>query len=269
MIVKARYLALKHSIFGRRQRKPYGVDLLSNLNYRHFERWSKTNDYKNKEDAFRRGDVLTLIAHTNKNVLFNWNTWDWKYEPRTLLEKMRLHREGYTQKYTHSAGRCDTKDKVIIDVYKPGRIISKCTIPQEGAVSAIWVYFEEHPKDSHHPDRDVYFELDIFESEPRKPESTESRDGLIFTHWLGKYQSDAIKETIWMFKTLTKDKFYYPELKWDGKGNFIWKLDGVTMKKVSLNLPTKMKPYVIYSLGVASDLEIKSRSLCEWSIYEK
>lgn len=250
------FLAIKFMLFRRKIKKPDGINLLENLNIRNFERWSENNDYYTDYDVTLNNN-LKLVAHPDTTVYFNWDTWDWSYEQKS----------GYTQKYTHSSGRCDTQDKVTIDVYKPGRIVSKCTTPQEGAVSAIWIYFEEHPHDAHSPDRDVYFELDIYETEPRKPEDRGSIKAAIFTHWLGKYQADASHQGVWLNKRLKG--YHYPELSWDGKGNFVWKLDGVTVKKVSLNLPVDLKPYVIYTLGVASDLVTNSNSVVEWSVYEK
>jgi len=270
MIFSARYLALKHSIFGKRiiSEPKNGIDLLRNLNKRHFERWGGNNDYYTRDDSIFAGTGLLISAHPNKNTYFNRKLWKWSYDPKDEKFTDKDGRFlGYDNKYTHSSGRCDTKDKVVIDVYKPGRIISKCTIPQEGPVAAIWIYFEEHPQDRHHPDRDVYFELDIFESEPRKPESVDSKKGVIFTHWLGKYMSDAAHKTIWMFKRFSST--HYPELTWDGKGTFTWKLDGVCMKKVKLELPDNLEPYVIYSLGVATDLTVNSKFSVDWSRYEK
>lgn len=243
-------LALKHCILKHEVEKPHGIDILRHLTVRHFEDWTHNLDYYNKMQTYLN-NILILAVGRDRHVYFNWKTWKWSYTKQNEDD----------QHYTHSSGRCDSKGKLTIDIYNPGKITSKHTTPQHGAVFAIWIYFEEHPRDFHHPDRDMYFELDIFETEPS---DTDRRvKGLIFTSFLGEQHEGSRLETVWFKKELKG--IHYTELEWDGNGNFTWRLDGVVMKKKHIDLPPNIEPYVIYSLGTKQD--VLSQGTVYWSIY--
>ena len=243
---------IKHWIFAQPQAKPNGIKLLSKLTRREFNPWGPDKDYYLKSRAEYTADGLKLSVGPDKTVYFDWNNWKWSYEQMNDDDQI----------YTCSSGRADTKDKQVIDIYKPGRIISKTTTPQDGAVLSIWLYFEEHPWDPHKPDRDCYFELDIFEMEPSWPTKAA---GMIFTDWLGHHHYDSHGKTTRMNRKL--EGWHYPELSWDGQGRFTWKLDGVVMKRKHVKLPPKIKPYVIYSFYTKH--KVTSEGIINWSIYQK
>jgi len=247
-------LALKHCLFKNDDidEPQNGINLLKNLNVRHFERWGHNLDYHIKSKTILKNNKLVLTASKDKTVYFNWDKWDWLYEPK----------EGYDQVYNYSSGRCDTKDKVTLDLYKAGKIISKHTTPQDvGVVLSIWIYFEEHPKDKHKPKRDMYFEIDTFETEP----ALRSHPlGLIFTSYLGTKSANAKRKTTWLKSSINGT--HVTELSWDGNGRFVWKLDGVVVKRDKMKLPEGIKPYVIYSLGINEEMRYVEGQVL-WSKY--
>jgi hypothetical protein len=235
---------LRHCLLKRAIPEPDGIDLFSG-DVIHEEHWMKNMDYFDAYcvESLPKGVRLRAI-HLQNPVYFDWKTWSVKdkFDPSY-------------QRYDYMSGRIDF---VGIDLYKPGRLICMAQIPQDGGVFGFWVY-EEH--DLVNSDRELYFELDIIESEPSRPGHSK---GAIFTDWNGRTQQEANRNTKWLRGDLCG--WHYPELIWDGMGGFIWRLDGVRMKSRHLDVPKDLNPKVIFTLGVPHPIEYSEVTI-KWAKY--
>lgn len=159
---------------------------------------------------------------------------------------------------------CNSHDLFRIDIYHPGRIIMKCTLPKYVWVSG-WLYVGMQKSDSTNPylltidkfliPRDYYFEVDMVETfmNPRS---------LAFNGHYGvgdplvrKMQSAHL---LW-----NREGYHYPEIIWDGSGGWIWKMDGVTLHEDYLVQPKQIYPYFLLTLSMSEDYPIER---LEWKV---
>jgi hypothetical protein len=149
--------------------------------------------------------------------------------------------------WLYSSKGCHSQSKFRVDIYRPGRIVSRCTLPSEGN-AAVWLYVSENPGDFNNPyrnpidvwtgPRDFYWEIDT-------EETFGNRVG-----FAGHYgtQSDRKMKNESLCTRLGDDRWHHPEVRWDGRDNWEWWLDGVRIH--SKNIPTpkgvgRIYPYLI------------------------
>lgn len=210
-----------------------GKDMISDSTPIHLNRWNRGNlDYIVKTMVSTDRDYKMLSAMRATDPMFYcWENYKYSNEPFENCDDQ-------TQ-YVFVSGRIESQTP--IDIYKPGRIVSRIQIPERfnGAVRALWLYFEDHEG------RDVYFEIDIFEFMP---------PGFVFSVHVGEHAPPDCWSSR-SFLKIPNSGWYYPELIWNGFGRFIWKLDGVTMKAKTFELPPDVQPVLIHSIGVRSPID--------------
>lgn len=147
---------------------------------------------------------------------------------------------------------CNSFDKFRIDIYHPGRIVSKCTFPKYSWPS-IWFYLSMNksdwskdllPIDKQHLG-EFYFEIDTFELQMNP-------DQAMFTGHYGTQTDRRMKASHLYWKW--DNAWHYPEVRWDGQGNFTWYLDSVLVHRANIPLPAcGAYPYLKLTLAMAGD----------------
>jgi len=144
---------------------------------------------------------------------------------------------------------CHSYDKFRIDIYKPGRIVTKCTLPKYGVASP-WLYTSMNKGDFDNPwlqpidkptePRDYYFEIDIIET-------FMNPDRAVFSGHYGTQTNRKIKSKAIM-KYLPGE--HYCEVVWDGKGNWKWLLNSVVVNRKFIPQPESIYPFFKLTLSI-------------------
>ena len=141
----------------------------------------------------------------------------------------------------------------------------KTSLPQYGCASG-WLYYSENaedfgkewilPIDRAEKPREVYFEIDIFET---------------FTHWLGQRISMSghygTQTNRSMISQSIVGKFpdkHYLEIRWDGFGNWTWYVDSVKIYTAKLPHPPtnvgRIYPYLKFTYMVMEEFPVNVNS---------
>jgi len=226
------------------------TDLPWRANIADYSEWDASNLQLHRKEAIRTtGNTITIEAiNLHRTVqYFDFNTWtSWG---AVTIPMDLVGRPGVVG-YNHQSGWIDTKAIKTFDIYKPGRIVCECTLPQGKAVPAIWLFFAERPGDPHKPKRSVYFEIDIFETGPSRHID---KNVVFFSAHQGTGATREEKTLFSSTRVLGKfddGAFHYPEVEWNGRGLWTWRLNGVTVKRLRFQQEPDLKPYLIMSLQV-------------------
>ena len=162
-------------------------------------------------------------------------------------------------KWDYNSMACNSYSQFRIDIYSPGRMVVKSTIPKYGWC-APWIYCSQNAGDYVKPwllpidkspngPREYYFEIDMFENFI----SSLGAQKIAFTgHWGTQAQRGMDSRSI--LKGYDSN-FHYSEIIWDGQGNWTWLLDSIVIYKTSVLQPTeKIYPYFMLTMGLADTL---------------
>ena len=151
---------------------------------------------------------------------------------------------------------CNSYTKFRLDIYKPGRMITKCNLPKY-TWAASWLYQSMNKGDFSKPwllpiDKpsepcDYYFEIDSFENMMNK-----NNMKMVFTGHYGTQTDRKMKSSSICWND--DNKMHYSEIVWDGTGNWTWLLDSVVVHKAFIPQPIeKIYPYLYLTLGMCDD----------------
>jgi hypothetical protein len=163
---------------------------------------------------------------------------------------------------------CNSYSLFRLDIYKPGRIVSKCTLPKYGWAS-VWLYISMNKGDFANPyllpidkptePREYYFEIDLFES----MRNTFLQKDIFSGHY--GTQTNRQKKTNNVIKSYD-DKLHYCEVIWDGNGNWKWYLDSVCVHCANIPQPTeKVYPYLLLTLGLNTPI-VPESDFVQWNV---
>lgn len=153
------------------------------------------------------------------------------------------------EKWRYKSTACNSYNKFRINIYKPGRIVVKCTLPEYGCASP-WMYLSMNKGDFGNPyilpidrplePRDFYFEIDMFETFHER-----KHQRLGFSGHYGTQSDRKMKTTSITGKF---NDYHFSEVRWDGKGNWTWLLDSVVIHKKFIPQPENINPYFLFTL---------------------
>ena len=181
--------------------------------------------------------------------------------------------------YPYSGAVLDTFGGFVPNLYQPGRLVIACSLPQGGIIPSAWLYFQEHPHDAGATlGRDELFELDIFET---GLSGAVPFWGMTFTLIRGTgyewpypgnpdadYYCDIASARLYGRKFGRGNYLHYPEIIWDGRGNFFWRLNGVDICHTYTDLLPGIKPYLKLSLMVTQNIVSPITWIVESVIYQ-
>jgi hypothetical protein len=163
-----------------------------------------------------------------------------------------LNPRGYTWNYSSMA--CNSRSQFRFDIYKPGRAIVRCSVPVVGCASA-WMYYSENKGDfgkewildidKPKAPREVYFEVDIFETFRELVFRQYLGTRMSFTgHW-GTQKERPHTTTGILIGVDDPLELHWFEVEWDGTGKWTWYMDTVKVFSAIIPLPTceKIFPY--------------------------
>jgi len=105
---------------------------------------------------------------------------------------------------------------------------------------------------------EYYFEIDMYENFVNCPDQRIAFSGHYGT------QSDRKMKTISICGSF--DNSHYSEIKWDGKGNWIWLLNNIIVHKAFIPQPTeKIYPFFMLTLGLNEEVPDTTNSLT-WKV---
>ena len=181
--------------------------------------------------------------------------WEQEYKDLCKSYGMTEPYPKHSNPWIYSANGCYSQHQFRIDIYKPGRIVSKCTLPAAGNAS-VWLYQSENKNDFNNPYRDVidvwtgpreyYWEIDT-------EETFSACCGMQRIGFSGHFGTQAQRGMETQSLVSKFSGWHYPEVRWDGNDNWEWWLDGVQMYRTQW-IPSpknvgKIYPYLI--LGFA------------------
>lgn len=200
-----------------------------------------TNNYQRFTDG--PGALGMFPAErVSQEVTTKWY-WEWIAQCKAYGQTNTRIQHNWTYKST----ACHSHDKFRLDIYKPGRIVVKSTLPKLGCAS-VWLYSSENPGDFGKEwipqidragiPKDYYFEIDIFET---------------FRNWTGQrigmagHYGDTQKNRKMKNESVCGkfSGYHYPEIRWDGNGNWEWFLNNVLIHTEYIPFPDP-KLYKIY-----------------------
>lgn len=171
------------------------------------------------------------------------------YYNRYLLWCLQEGVKPRKNKWLYTSDACNSYDKFRLDIYSPGRIQIKCTLPKHGCGSP-WFYYSENTGDFLKPwrksidrsalPREVYYEVDLFETFKEK-----IFERVACSIHFGK-QNDRKMKTNGIAGHFSG--WHYIDVIWDGKGNYSWMIDGIEINKVLVPLPTCEKIYPFFKM---------------------
>lgn len=151
------------------------------------------------------------------------------------------------ERWKWKSDACNSWQKFRIDIYKPGRIVTKCTLPNYGCVSP-WIFIAMQKLDFNNQwlleidrptvPRDYYFEIDTIE--------TFVKEVGFNVHYGVPRQNKHVN----ICQTFNETEYHYPEVRWDGKGNWKWYLDSVLVSNQTVTQPEDVYPYFKLTYGV-------------------
>lgn len=199
---------------------------------------------------FKPFGYMTILSEKLKHPIIE-KTWDGKTYEKTW----------------RSGGVTGTS---VIDIYNPGVIACVSNIPQGGFVPSWWLYFEEHPHDKGATlGKDVLFELDGFESGPSSDQSSRCvfftihhGNGYPHNSWTPGWQYH--RKNLKIYGSF-ESRQHLTMAAWDGKGRFVWFLNGVEVFDHTIDLVPGMKPTLKLTQAVTRD-GIGNRDRAIWTI---
>jgi hypothetical protein len=192
---------------------------------------------------------LQLYRSTPENGVFTMRRMTDFEEDRNYLQYLQdctnQGIEPRKQHWLYLSMACNSYRRFRIDIYKPGRIQMYSTLPKYGCASG-WLYMAQNkgdfdnpylPEIDHTVPREFYFEVDLFETffeHNHQRIACSGHDGT---------QKDRRMQTAGIIGCFPD--YHYCDVYWDGVGNWIWKIDGITVKKAFLIQPeNKIFPYL-------------------------
>ena len=167
---------------------------------------------------------------------------------------------GGTPKYewVYKSMACNSYNKFRLDIYKPGRMIVKCTLPKYTWAS-VWLYQSMNSGDFVKPwllpidkpiaPREYYFEIDTFETMM----DNDTSERVSFSGHYGT-QTNRQMKTGSICCWTDDSKPHFVEVVWDGTGNWTWILDSVVIQTKFISQPAeKIYPYLLLTLGMWDD----------------
>jgi hypothetical protein len=197
------------------------------------------------------------MTQTEMNVVYNKYKTEYPNGPEPKV------------KWKYKSTACNSYDKFRIDIYKPGRIVVKSTLPKYGCVSP-WIYMSMNKGDFTNPyllpidkptePREYYFEIDMYETFFEHND----KQRIAFSGHYGTQQNREMK-------TLSIkgdfDMYHFSEVKWDGKGNWTWLLDSVVLYKTFIPQPKNIAPFFKLTFIVFPFDDIPSEiNKVEWKV---
>ena len=160
-------------------------------------------------------------------------------------------------KWDYNSMACNSYNQFRIDIYSPGRIVVKSTLPKYGWC-APWIYCSQNAGDYVKPwllpidkspsgPREYYFEIDMFEN------FLDSMQRISFSGHYGTQTARKMNTRSVLGKFDTG--LHFTEIVWDGKGNWTWLLNSVVVFKSFIPFPEeKIYPYFMLTMGLADTL---------------
>jgi len=157
--------------------------------------------------------------------------------------------------WNYSSMACNSQNQYRFDIYHPGRIVVRCSVPLVGCASA-WLYYAENKGDFGKPfwpildrpknPREVYFEIDIFETFRELIFRLYLGTRVSFTgHW-GTQQNRPHATTGILISVDDPLELHWFEVEWDGLGKWTWYMDTVKVFSATIPLPDceRIFPYL-------------------------
>jgi hypothetical protein len=143
------------------------------------------------------------------------------------------------------------------NIYIPGKILVRCTLPQENINPCPWLLHLEVGK---------MFEAVIAETGP----SDACMEHAVMASIRYGVNNDIVKSS--RKKILMKNtdqEFHTVGITWDGMGNWYWTLDGIYIMQQRIRQPLGLNPCLALSLEVTRPLKVTRIWKVQWIKYQK